>query len=173
MSDKTEQSVRQYAKVSEISLKKVLDDLKTLGFSTNADDVLCQSMRQKLSILFRQRRNALNKAAEINQTVWQFAQASEISLEQALEDLKSLGFSCNADDMLNENIHQELLKLFRQRRITEIKFIEAAAEAKAEEFALPGKTLRQCAKVYDVPLTQALEDLKNSTFYSPLHYTIN
>jgi len=168
MSDKTEQKVRQYAKVSEIPLKKILDDLRALGFSSNADDVIGQNMRQKLSKLFRQRRNAEIKAAEINQTVWQFAKASEISLEQVLDDLKSLGFSCNADDVLNQNIYQELSKLFRQRRIAETKTIEAAAESKAEEFALPGQTLRQYANIYDIPVTQALEDLKNYSLYSVL-----
>ena len=172
MVENTEQTVRQYAKVSEIPLKKVLDDLKKLGFSSNSDDVIDQNMRQKLSKLFRQRRNSEIKAAEINQTIWQFAKASEVSLEQALEDLKSLRFSCDANDMLNQNIHQELSKLFRQRRIAATKAIEAPAEAKAEEFALPGKTLRQYAEIYDIPLTQALEGLKNYWNYSSVYFAL-
>jgi HJR/Mrr/RecB family endonuclease len=168
MIESTEQTVRQYAKISEIPLKKVLDDLKKLGFSSDADDVIDQNMRQKLSKLFRQRHNLKIKAAEINQTIWQFAKASEVSLEQVLEDLKSLGFSCNADDMLNQNIHQDLSKLFRQRLIAATKAIDAPAEAKAEEFAIIGRTLRQYAKIYDIPVTQVLEDLKKYSLYSVL-----
>lgn len=168
MNNKKEQTIRQYAKVSEFPLKNVLDDLKRLGFSSNAEDVLDQNMRQKLSKLFRQRRNIDIKAKEIKQTIWQFAKASEVSLEQTLDDLKSLGFSCNADDMLNKSIHQELSKLFLQRRMAATKAIEAAAEVKAEEFALLGQTLRQYAKIYDIPVTQALEDLKKYSLYSVL-----
>ncbi len=168
MNNKKEQTIRQYAKVSEFPLKNVLDDLKKLGFSSNAEDVLDQNMRQKLSKIFRQRRNIDIKAKEIKQTIWQFAKASEVSLEQTLDDLKSLGFSCNADDMLNKSIHQELSKLFLQRRMAVTKAIEAEAEVKAEEFALLGQTLRQYAKIYDIPVTQALEDLKNYSLYSVL-----
>lgn len=49
------QTIRQYAKISEIPLKQVLNDLKNSGFSCNADDVLNQNMRKKLSRLYRLR----------------------------------------------------------------------------------------------------------------------
>ncbi|PPK68275.1 restriction endonuclease [Methylobacter tundripaludum] len=55
MSDKKEQTIRQYAKASSIPLKQALEDLKSAEFSCNADDVLDQIMRKKLLACFRKR----------------------------------------------------------------------------------------------------------------------
>ena len=61
MAENTEQTIRQYAKISEIPLKQVLDDLKNFGFSCNADDVVNREMRMKLSAIFRERVKKLQR----------------------------------------------------------------------------------------------------------------
>jgi hypothetical protein len=55
MNHKKEQTIRQYAKVSLIPLKQALVDLKSSGFSCNADSVLDQKMRMELLTCFRKR----------------------------------------------------------------------------------------------------------------------
>lgn len=49
-----ELTIRQYAKISEIPLKLVLDALKNSGFTCNADDVVNKDMQKKLLKWYRQ-----------------------------------------------------------------------------------------------------------------------
>jgi HJR/Mrr/RecB family endonuclease len=62
-----EQTIEEYAKISQIPLKEVLNDLKGFGFTCNSGDVLNKEMRQKLSNVFQQRRRA-NEEEELGIT---------------------------------------------------------------------------------------------------------
>ncbi len=134
----SEQTVSQYAKISKIHLKQVLDDLKHSGFSCNADDVLSKNMRQELSKLFRQRLISEEAKAKVfalsAQTIGQYAKIYELPLKQTLDILKKSGFPCKADDVLNPEMHTKLAMRLCKRRIAEAEvqaLTKAVAEAKA------------------------------------------
>ncbi|WP_411725765.1 restriction endonuclease [Methyloglobulus sp.] len=52
-----DQTIRQYAKISEIPLKQALEGLKNSGFNCNADDAVNHKMRKVLSTYFRKRQS--------------------------------------------------------------------------------------------------------------------
>lgn len=76
-----EQTIRGYAKISEIPLKQLLEDLRQSGITCEADDIIDKYMRQILMELYRQRREAkrLESLSEIEAKAWEEAKAIEES----------------------------------------------------------------------------------------------
>lgn len=87
------------------------------------------------------------------QTIRQYAKASSIPLNQALDDLKRAGFSCNADDVLDQIMRKKLLACFRKRTWTpeakankELIRQEEAKEKEVKKLKLKEERLEQKLK---------------------------
>lgn len=137
MNNVMEQTVRQYAKISKIPLRQVLDDLKKAGFPCSANDVLDKNMRQELSRLFNQRYIEEVRAEAFmlsKQTIQEYAKIYKIPVSQILEALKNSGFSYDADDVLDKEMYGKIPEFLYQ-------FLHQKHIADAEANA--GKTFRE------------------------------
>ncbi|WP_374086769.1 restriction endonuclease [Methylomicrobium lacus] len=122
MTKTKEQTVQQYAKISEIPLKQVLEDLNKAGFSCAAHDELNQQMRKHLSKLFRQRLRPEQRAMTVS--------ALKEREKEALERKKS------------ETIAREKEALEREKEALE--YAEAKTIEAQEELIKIGQLIDLC-----------------------------
>lgn len=129
-------TVRKYAKISSISLKQALEDLKNAGFSSSADDILTNEMRATLSKCYRSRSNERKLKAEEREKREKkrrdklTKKCAELGLSK-IEFIKLAAFSGFTGKKLEEFAKNELTKaeyakLAALRTLTEIR--EAVAQ---------------------------------------------
>ena len=140
------QTIRQYAKISEIPLKQILDVLKNSDYSCNADDVLNQNMRKKLSSFFR--------SEEYKEIRTKALALAEKKKQQALAEGEAAKAKAKA---LAETKAKALAEAeTKAKALAETK---AKALAEAETKALAYAEIKALAYA-EIKATEALDDLR-------------
>jgi hypothetical protein len=170
MNHKKEQTIRQYAKVSLIPLKQALVDLKSSGFSCNADSVLDQKMRMELLTCFRKRqrtpegekkaeelkRQKEAKAEELKRQKEAKAEELKRQIEAKSEELKRQK-EANADEIKQQN--EAKVEELKQLVINPKSKFEAVCNAKYElEIRKIGLLLDLCCELIPAPIRQKINN---------------
>ncbi len=104
----SEQTIRQYAKISEIPLKQVLDVLKNAGFTCNADDVVDKDKRQILSKWYQ---NSIGKQKSAAKAIEDAKVRAEAETKAKIEaEIKAKEESAKEEEVL----------AFAEQRVNEI-----------------------------------------------------
>jgi tetratricopeptide (TPR) repeat protein len=170
MNHKKEQTIRQYAKVSLIPLKQALVDLKSSGFSCNADSVLDQKMRMELLACFRKRQRTPEgekKTEELKQQKEAKAEDLKRQKEAKAEDLKRQKEAKAEELKRQKEANADEIKQQNEAKVEELKQIvrnpkskfEAVFNAKSElEIRKIGILLDLCCELIPAPIRQKINN---------------
>jgi tetratricopeptide (TPR) repeat protein len=152
------QTIRKYAKISEIPLKQVLEDLKNSGFFCNADDVVDNKMRKNLSDCFRKRQRTpegQKKAEELKRR--KVAKAGELKRqnEAKFEEIKRQQ-QAKAEELKQQKIAKvEALKQLIRNPKSKVEAV-VNAEWELEEIKI-GLLLELCSELIPGSLVSKIE----------------